>query len=57
MEKATVFVSYRRCARDAAVLDRVEAFFATLEKEGLISVWTDRGIEGGSTGRRRSMPR
>jgi hypothetical protein len=47
MERATVFVSYRRCERDAAALDRVEVFLATLEREGLISVWTDRGIEGG----------
>lgn len=47
MDKATVLVSYRRCERDAAVLDRLEAFFATLKKEGLISVWSDRGIEGG----------
>jgi hypothetical protein len=47
MARATVFVSYRRCELDAAVLDRVEAFLVTLEKEGLISVWTDRGIEGG----------
>jgi hypothetical protein len=47
MEKATVFVSYRRCERDAAVLERLGAFFAPLEKEGLIRGWTDRDIDGG----------
>jgi len=47
MVESTVFVSYRRCKRDAAVLDRLEAFLTPLEKEGLICGWTDRDIEGG----------
>ncbi len=42
-----VFISYRRCPRDAAVLDRLEVFFKPLEREGLICGWSDREIDSG----------
>jgi hypothetical protein len=52
MQRAPVFISYRRCKRDAAVLKRLDAFLAPLEKEGLICGWTDRDIDGGERWRK-----